>query len=88
MRDETRKAAALNYKWDFDAAPKLTAKGRGALAERIIAVARASGVPIKEDRELVEVLSAIELNREIPEDLYKAVAEILAFIYKLSKGRG
>lgn len=77
-------ATALKYRHGEDKAPKLVAKGRGAVAERIMQIARDNGVPIREDKELVEVLSALEVSQEIPGDLYKAVAEILAFLYKLN----
>jgi flagellar biosynthesis protein len=61
------------------------AKGSGWLAEKILEVAKEHNVPLKQDSQLVEVLSAIDLNREIPPELYKAVAEILAFVYRMSK---
>lgn len=80
-------AAALKYRHGKDSAPKLVAKGRGAVADKIIAIARAQGIPIREDRELVEFLSALDLYQDIPPDLYKAVAEILAFIYSLKTGK-
>jgi flagellar biosynthesis protein len=83
--DKRRKVAALKYKPNEDAAPKVVAKGSGWLAERILEVAKDNRIPLKEDRQLVEVLSAIDLNREIPPELYKAVAEILAFVYRMSK---
>ncbi len=79
------RAAALKYNAGEDASPKMVAKGKGLVAEKIIELARECGVPIHEDSELVEVLSALELNEDIPPDLYKAVAEVLAFIYKLQK---
>ncbi|MBE9531395.1 MAG: EscU/YscU/HrcU family type III secretion system export apparatus switch protein [Proteobacteria bacterium] len=79
------RAAALKYNAGEDASPKMVAKGRGLMAERIIELAKECGVPVHEDSELVEVLSALELNEDIPADLYKAVAEVLAFIYKLQK---
>ena len=79
------KAAALKYSLGDDKNPMVVAKGRGLVAERILEVARECGVPIHEDSELVEVLSVLELNEEIPPDLYKAVAEVLAFIYRLQK---
>jgi flagellar biosynthesis protein len=84
MKDRHEKAAALRYKQGSDAAPTVVAKGRGLVAKKIISLARKNGVPIHEDRNLVEVLSAIDLYEEIPAELYKAVAEILAFIYKTS----
>jgi flagellar biosynthesis protein len=82
---KTLKAAALKYKGDVDAAPKLVAKGSGTVADKIIQTARESGVPIRQDRDLVEVLSSLDLYKQIPEELYKAVAEVLAFVYQLSK---
>jgi len=84
MKDEQIKAAALRYRKGIDAAPQLVAKGRGLVAEKILALARQHGVPIREDRNMVEVLSTLSLYEEVPPDLYKAVAEILAFIYKMS----
>jgi flagellar biosynthesis protein len=83
--DKRKKAAALKYKPDEDAAPKVVAKGSGNIAEKILEVARANKIPLKEDPQLVEVLSAIDLNREIPPELYKAVAEILVFVYRMTK---
>jgi flagellar biosynthesis protein len=82
---QERTAAALKYTQGKDSAPKLVAKGRGAVAEKIIEIARAHGIHIKEDKALVEVLSSLDLYQEIPPELYKAVAEILAFIYRLNK---
>jgi len=83
--DKRKKVAALKYKPNEDAAPKVVAKGSGWLADKILEVARENRIPLKEDRQLVEVLSAIDLNREIPPELYKAVAEILAFVYRMTK---
>jgi flagellar biosynthesis protein len=85
MEKKPDRVAALRYVHGKDSAPLLVAKGRGKVADRIIEVARAHGIPIEEDRELVEVLSTLDLYQEIPEELYKTVAEILAFIYRLSK---
>jgi flagellar biosynthesis protein len=84
MSEKQKKAAALKYDRGSQSAPTLIAKGKGMLADRIITIAREHGVPIKEDRNLVEAISAIEIDREIPPELYKAVAEVLVFIYKLS----
>jgi flagellar biosynthesis protein len=78
------RAVALRYKPGEDAAPRLTAKGKGAVAERIVELARRHGVPIRQDRNLVEVLSRLDLEQEIPPQVYRAVAEILAFVYRLS----
>ena len=81
MTEESKKAVALKYEQKKDSAPKVVAKGRGWIAERIIELARKHGVPLKEDDALVEVLSKLEIYEEIPVELYKAVAEILAVSY-------
>ena len=65
-------------------APRISAKGAGYLAERIIEIAKEHGIGIYEDPDLVEVLSKLDLNHEIPESLYRAVAEVLAFVYRLN----
>ncbi|WP_261842392.1 EscU/YscU/HrcU family type III secretion system export apparatus switch protein [Aliamphritea ceti] len=78
-----QKAIALNY--DRDSAPKLVAKGRGVIAEQIIALANEHDVHIHESPELVEVLLRLELGDEIPESLYRAIAEIIAFTYNLKQ---
>jgi flagellar biosynthesis protein len=83
---DDRKAAALSYK-NGDYAPRVIAKGHGAMAEAIIALARESGVYVHESKELVELLLQVYLDRDIPPDLYRAVAEILVWIYWLESGR-
>ncbi len=75
-----RRSVALKY--DGEGAPKVTAKGRGVIAEEIQSIAKKHGIPIKEDKELVELLSQVELNEEIPEQLYQAVIQVLLFAYK------
>lgn len=77
-------AAALKYKAAEDNAPRMIAKGKGKIAERIIELAKENDIPIREDPDLVEALVKLELNQYIPEELYKVVAEILAFIYRMS----
>ncbi|MCX7760003.1 MAG: EscU/YscU/HrcU family type III secretion system export apparatus switch protein [Hydrogenothermaceae bacterium] len=84
---ESKKAVALKYERFKDSAPKVVAKGKGKIAEKIIEVAKKNGVYIKEDPDLVEVLSTIEIDEEIPPQLYKAVAEILVFLYKIKQKR-
>lgn len=74
-------AAALKYDANNDAAPKVIAKGRGTLAERIIELAAKNNVPIKSDPALIQVLSKLDIDEQIPVELYKAVAELLAFVY-------
>ena len=75
-------AVALRY--DGAGAPRVTAKGRAEVAERIVALAREHGVPLRDEPELAAVLSRIPLGDEIPEALYRAVAEVIAFAYLLS----
>ena len=77
-----RKAVALGYDADRDKAPKVLAKGRGVLAERIMEIAKSHGIPLRDDPVLVELLAQVEVEREIPPVLYQAVAEVLAFIYR------
>ncbi|MCW7752372.1 EscU/YscU/HrcU family type III secretion system export apparatus switch protein [Desulfobotulus sp. H1] len=81
-KESRRKAVALRYKALEDAAPKVLAKGRGSLAERILALAEEYGIPVKEDRDLVTLLEKLDVGREIPPDLYQVVAELLAFVYR------
>lgn len=88
MREKSVKAAALKYRHGRDSAPRLTAKGKGQVAERILEIAHKYNIPIREDKELIEVLSSLDLYQEIPPELYKAVAEILAFVYFLSRKHG
>lgn len=85
MSEKRLKAAALKYDALKASAPQVVAKGSGLVAERILQIAKEHNVPLKEDKQLVEVLSALDLYQEIPPELYKAVAEILAFIYKKSQ---
>jgi len=75
---------ALRYEPERDRAPKLVAKGQGYLAEKILELARQHHIPVREDKNLLQILSRLDLNQEIPAEVYKAVAEILAFIYRLS----
>jgi flagellar biosynthesis protein len=84
MNEPLKKAVALKYKQGEDSAPKVIAKGSGWVAEKIIEIAREHNIPLHEDKNLIEILSTLDLNAEIPGELYKAVAEILAFIYKMS----
>ena len=82
---QQRRAAALSYDRVRDRAPKVVAKGRGKMADRIVAAAREHGVPLVEDRNLVQMLEVLDLDTEIPPELYQAVAEVLAFIYKMNR---
>lgn len=77
-----KKAVALKYLPDEAKAPVLVAKGKGHIAEEILKKAKENGVPVQEDSSLVEVLSKLDLDQEIPQELYQLVAEILSFIYR------
>ena len=85
MTRKLLKAAALAYHPERDSAPRVTASGRGPVAEKILEAARAAGVPIREDSGLAEVLSRLDPGEEIPAETYRAVAEILAFLYRLDR---
>ena len=82
-----KRAVALRYDKDADAAPVVVATGRGAMAERIIALAREHGIPIQEDAQLVEALARLDLGEIIPPELYPVVAEILVFVGKADRER-
>ncbi len=79
-----QKAAALKYDHLKQNAPNLVAKGQGDIAKNIIKIARDNNLPIKKDEDLVELLSKLDIDKEIPNDMYKAVAEIFSFIYQLT----
>jgi flagellar biosynthesis protein len=87
MKDKDPKAIALKYERGKDKAPKVTAKGRGQVAEKILALARQHGVLIEKDTTLLDALYRLDINEEIPEDLYQVVAEILAFVYRMNRLR-
>lgn len=86
--DKNKAAVALGYDKDKDEAPRVTAKGKGYMAEQIIALAREHGIEIRQDADLTSLLSKIELGTPIPVEAYSAVAEILAYIYKANKTAG
>lgn len=83
-----RRAVALRYDAARDAAPTVAATGQGILAERIIAIARAHGVHVHEDPDMVALLAKLDLNTPIPPELYAAVAEVLAFVYRVNNRLG
>ncbi len=84
MSESDQRNAAVALRWDAEGAPKVTAKGRHEVAERIIELAREHDVPIRQDHELTELLALVELGKEIPTQLYVAVAQVIAFAYRLS----
>lgn len=83
--DPLREAIALAYS-QTDAAPRVVAKGKGVIAEKIIARAREHGVYVHESPELVALLTQVDLDEHIPPQLYMAVAELLAWLYRIEHG--
>ena len=86
MKDKLpKKVAALRYDQARDHAPRVVAKGRGKVADKIMALAREHNIPIVEDHNLVQMLEALDLNTNIPQELYQAVAEVLVFVYRMNQ---
>ncbi len=83
-RPTVAKAAAIQYDRGGDQAPQVTASGRGAVAEQILAIAFERGVKVREDAELAEILSLLEVDSPIPVEAFAAVAEILAYVYRIN----
>jgi flagellar biosynthesis protein len=81
-RTDIQLAVALHY--DKTGAPRVVAKGKGTIGEKIIEVAKANNIPIEDNEVLAGALSNVELGDEIPQELYKAVAEVLIFVLRLS----
>jgi flagellar biosynthesis protein len=79
------KAVALEYDRAKMRAPRLTAKGQGQLAERIIEMARKNGVPVREDRFLLAALEGLDVGQDVPSELYQVVAEILVAVYRAER---
>jgi len=77
-------AVALKYEHGKDPAPRVTAKGQGEVAERIIESALKHGVAVEANAVLAQALSLVELDRQIPPELYRAVAEVIGFVMRLS----
>jgi flagellar biosynthesis protein len=84
MSVESTSSLAVALHYDKKGAPRLVAKGRGSLGAKIIEVAKANNVPIQENEALAGALSNVELGEQIPEELYKAVAEVLIFVLRMS----
>ena len=84
-KEKRKQAVALRYRPDKDTAPRVAAKGTGLVAEKIIELARKHGIPVKDDPDLLEVLSKLEIEEEVPPTVYVAVAELLAFVYSLNR---
>lgn len=86
--DRRKRAVAIKYQPEKKHAPTVAAKGAGVVAEKIIEIAREHGVPLREDPDLVETLSALDLDQEIPPELYHVIAEVLAWVYRVNGGYG
>jgi len=82
MADKKKAAVAVQYDKNTDRAPKVVAKGKGAVAEKILELAHKNGIPMHEDPDLIEILSKLDLGQEIPPEMYKLIAEVLVFVYK------
>ncbi len=82
---KVKSAISFQYQKEINSAPKITAKGEGWVAEKIIEIAQERNIPIRKDKDLLNLLSEIDLGREVPESLYKVVAELLAWVYQLNK---
>ncbi|ANC76846.1 EscU/YscU/HrcU family type III secretion system export apparatus switch protein [Fictibacillus phosphorivorans] len=88
MSDRKKEAVALKYNPLESTSPVVIAKGKGETAERILRSAEDHNIPIQEDPSLVHLLSKLEIEESIPEELYEVVAELFAFIYRLDKEAG
>ena len=85
MSTESKDQLAVALHYDRSGAPRVVAKGRGSIGARIVEIARAHDIPIEENEVLAGALSNVELGDEIPAELYKAVAEVLIFVLRLSR---
>jgi flagellar biosynthesis protein len=85
--ERPKRAVALRYDQQAGGAPKVIAAGAGTIAERIVELAREQGVPVREEPALAEALSRLELEQEIPPELFAAVAEVLVWAYGLEAKR-
>lgn len=81
-------AVSLEYDSQKSKAPRVTAKGQGPIADKIISLARQHDIPIKEDPDLVQVLSQVDIDEEVPPSVYRVVAELLSFVYKVNEKYG
>ncbi len=80
--EDFAKRVAIALEYDFNGAPRVTAKGRGHVAEAILKLAREHGIAVEENHALAEALAGVDLDQEIPEALYRAVAEVLTFVLR------
>lgn len=87
-KHKRKEAVVLSYDQEKDEAPKIVAKGQGIIAENIIEKAKENDIPIQEDPSLMELLTEININQTIPEELFSAVAEVFSFIYQIDRKAG
>ncbi|HBN07112.1 MAG TPA: hypothetical protein DD435_00185 [Cyanobacteria bacterium UBA8530] len=85
--EKPKRAVALGFEQGKDEAPYVIASGTGKVAEKILELAVEHGVPLREDKELVEALAGLELGDAIPDELFAAVAEVLVFFEKVNRER-
>ena len=85
VRSSLEKAVALRYDQEKETSPRVVAKGKGYIARKIKEIAEEYNIPIRHDDDLVELLAQIDIDREIPQELYAAVAEILSWIYRANE---
>ncbi len=83
QQTDRKKAVALRYQPAVNDAPVVVGKGEGKIADQILDMAKEHGIPVQEDASLVEVLAQVDLNKQIPPELYQVVAEVMAFVYRL-----
>ncbi|MDD4600443.1 hypothetical protein SDC9_05959 [bioreactor metagenome] len=83
--EKAKQAIALNYNNEKNAAPKVIAKGAGYIADKILASAKQNSIPVYQNKTLTSMLMAVDIDREIPPELYQAVAEILAYVYRVDQ---
>lgn len=83
-----QEAVAIRYDKNKEDAPRIVAKGKGYVAQQLLAVARHHAVPVYQNQTVTQLLMAVELDREIPPELYHAVANVLAYVYRLDSRAG
>jgi flagellar biosynthesis protein len=88
MSSEAKRQLAVALHYDRKGAPRVVAKGKGSIGAKIIEVAKANDIPIEENEVLAGALSNVEIGDEIPAELYKAVAEVLVFVLRLTRRTG
>jgi len=82
--DPSKRVIGLRYDEAQDAAPRVIAKGEGLVADRVLALAEEHGIPVREDPDLLQLLSTADVGEEIPVEVYTAVAQVLTYLYGLN----